>query len=324
MAFLRPLLLAATLIPMSLVACGGDDDDSQPTPVGTHYHYVVNKVNVPTSTALATEYGLDIDGTGAKNDNALGMVLSLLASPSLGNFDIQGTIDTAVASGSIILLADVQTSDATFTSDGATGISVKLGENPMPAACNGSADTTCGHHLTPTGGSFDVKAGNDDLALGGKIVGGTFNGGPGNLSIQIALSGTNPIQLDLIGARVKASSMTSDNLGSVIIGGAISQDDINTKVIPTVVTELAPTITRDCTMPTVPPGCGCVSGSTGATILSIFDKNPVDCAVSMDEVVNNGIVSSSLAPDVTVNGVKALSLGIKVTAEKATFTVAGE
>jgi hypothetical protein len=33
---------------------------------------------------------------------------------------------------------------------------------------------------------------------------------------------------------------------------------------------------------------------------------------------------SLLAPDVTIDGKMALSLGIKVAAEKATFTVAGE
>lgn len=332
MALLRPFLLAATVLPLSLIACGGGDDDSQPTPAGTHYHYVVSKVDVPTNNQTSTEYGLDLDGKPPV-DNQLGMVLSQLSSPTLGGFDIQGTINKAVLEGSIILLADVQTSDATFASDGATGMSVYLGENPVPSACNGSADTAectgdsctgCGHQLSPSGGMFDVKAGNDDLALAGKIVGGTFTGGPGNLTIQIALSGDQPIELDLIGARVKASQMSADTLGSVIIGGALSQDDINNKVIPAVVTQLQPTIARDCTDLTNPPDCGCAASSTGKTILGIFDKNPVDCKITQDEVVNNQVVASLLAPDVTINGVKALSLGIRVKAEKATFTPAGQ
>ncbi|MFT3692632.1 MAG: hypothetical protein QM831_05795 [Kofleriaceae bacterium] len=285
----------------------------------------MNKVDVPTNNQQSTEYGLDLDGK-APVDNQLGMVLSQLASPSLGGFDIQGTINKAVLDGSIILLADVQTSDATFASDSATGLSVYLGQNPMPAACNtgemadctGDTCTGCGHQLSPSGGSFDVMAGNSDLALAGKIVGGTFNGGPGNLTIQIALSGA-PIELDLIGARVKASQMSAATIGSMILGGALSQDDINNKVIPAVVTQLQPTIARDCTMLNNPPDCGCAASSTGKTILGIFDKNPVDCMITQDEVVNNAVVSSLLAPDVTINGVKALSLGIKVTAEMATF-----
>ena len=48
MAFRPFLLAAAALVPMSLVACGGDDG-GQPTPEGTHYHYIANKVFVPTT-----------------------------------------------------------------------------------------------------------------------------------------------------------------------------------------------------------------------------------------------------------------------------------
>src|SRR5512132_4527035 len=127
MAF-RPFLLAAAVLPMSLVACGGDD--GQPVPEGMHYHYVANKVFVPTSNTQAREYGLDLNADGTV-DNQLGMVLSTLA--GMG-FDIQATIDTAVAEGSIILLADFQTKD--FTNTTAAGIQVFLGDNETPAACN--------------------------------------------------------------------------------------------------------------------------------------------------------------------------------------------
>ena len=104
MAF-RPFLLAAALLPMSLVSCGGDE--GQPIPEGTHYHYVANQVFVPDSATHARDYSLDLDKDGSK-DNQLGMVLSTLA--SMG-FDVQTTIDTAVAEGSIILLTDFQTKD---------------------------------------------------------------------------------------------------------------------------------------------------------------------------------------------------------------------
>lgn len=321
MAF-RPFLLAAAIVPMSLVACGGGDS-GQPTPEGTHYHYVANKVFVPTSSTESREYGLDLNGDGTV-DNQLGATLAALKSQ--GGFDVQSTIDKSVNEGSIILLADFQTKS--FTSSSASGIEVFLGKNPMPAPCNGSADTTCAHHLDGNG-SFEVDPnGPTNAALGGKIVGGTFTGGPGNLSLQIAIGGTMPIQLDLIGARAKASGITETQIGSgtsggVIFAGAVTKNDIDTKIIPAIQPQLETTIARDCTDLATPPMCGCASGSTGATILSFFDANK-DCHVSLDELKTNSLVMSLLQPDVTIDGQMALSIGVKATAVKGTFTVAGQ
>src|SRR5678815_3449996 len=106
MAFRPSLLAAAALVPSLLAACGGDDEGNV-VPEGEHYHYVANKVFVPTTNTQAREYGLDLNKDGTV-DNQLGMVLSTLG--SMG-FDIQTTIDKAVAEGNIILLADFQTKD---------------------------------------------------------------------------------------------------------------------------------------------------------------------------------------------------------------------
>ncbi|MEO6772515.1 MAG: hypothetical protein ABI467_05760 [Kofleriaceae bacterium] len=331
-------MFAVALASLSLAACGGGGDDAI-TPEGAHYHYVVNKALVPTNNNESREYGLDLNNDGTP-DNQLGMVLGTLA--GMG-FDIQATIDTAVLKGSINLLVDVQTADATFMSSAATGLAVYIGSDPQPVACMTGEDVTCttakpavctgcGHQLSPTGGTF-TAAPNQDSALAGKIVGGTFTGGPGDLSIQIAIGGTNPIPLNLLGARVKATGLTDANIGTVsgatvsggaVLAGAITQDDINNNIIPAVVNQLTPTITRDCTMLTSPPGCGCADGSTGKTIIGLFDTSPADCMVTVDEVKSNSLIKSLLAPDVTIDGKMALSLGIKVAAEKATFTVAGE
>ena len=328
MAF-RPFLLAAVLMPMSLVACGGDDGGNV-TPEGTHYHYVANAVYVPTSNTQAREYGLDLNADGTV-DNQLGMVLSTLA--GMG-FDIQATIDTAVAEGSIILLADFQTKD--FMNTTAAGVQVFLGENPTPAACGAGemytpmTKTGCKKHLDGNG-SFSIAASSpQNAALGGKIVNGTFTGGPGDLSLQIALGGTDAIKLDLIGARAKGSAITDAQIGSgtsggIVFGGAVTKEDIDTKVIPAIQAQLVPIIMEDCTEPTMPAtGCGCMADSTGKTILGLFDTSPKDCAVSVDEIKNNSLIVSLLAPDVTINGKMALSLGIKATAVKATYTVAGQ
>ena len=334
MAF-RPFLLAAALVP-SFVACGGDDGGNV-IPEGTHYHYIANKVLVPTTNTQAREYGLDLNGDKTV-DNQLGMVLSTLG--SMG-FDIQATLDEAVATADIVLLVDFQTKD--FTNTTAAGIQVFLGDKNMvtPMACNTgevyneTTNTGCGHHLGGTG-MFAVSASSPtNASLGGKIVNGTFNGGPGSISLQIALGGTDAIQLDLIGARAKGSSLSDASLGTgtsggVVFGGAITKSDIDNKVIPAIQAQIAPIIAEDCTMPTMPPGCGCMADSTGKTILGLFDTKLADgsegkdCAVSVDEIKTNSLIVSLLAPDVTINGKEALSLGIKATAVKGDFAVAGQ
>jgi len=317
MASIRPYLLA-TALSLSVAACGGDDGGTV-IPEGEHYQFVSKSAFVPTNNNQAREYGLDLNGDKTV-DNQLGMVLGTLA--TMG-FDIQGTINEAVAEGSIILLVDFQTKD--FTSTSAAGIKILLGDTPMPQPCTDPLNPTiptCGKHLAGTG-SFTISANSPDTAaLGGKIINGTFTGGPGDISLQIALGGTDAIQLDLIGARSKASGLSPDGLSSVILAGALTESDLNTKVIPAIATQLAPAIAEDCTMLTAPPTCGCMSGSTGRTVLDLFDGGDgtaKDCAVSVAEIQQNSLIQSLLAPDVTIDGVKALSLGIKVEAVKATF-----
>ena len=324
---LRPVLLAIAVLPMSLVACGGDD---QPIPEGMHYHYVASSVLVPTTNTQSREYGLDLNADGTP-DNQLGMVLSQLA--GMG-FKIQDTIDTAIAEGSIILLADIQTKD--FTNTTAAGIQVFLGDKAtaMPAPCSGTeaydptTKTGCKHHLDGSG-VFGISSSSPmDAALRGKFVNGTFTAGPGDLTLQIALGGTDAIELDLIGARAKATGVTESMIGTatsggIILAGAITKDDIDKKVIPAVQKQLVPIIMRDCNMLTAPPGCGCGADTTGKTIIGLFDTSH-DCAVAEDEIKNNNLIMSLLSPDVTIDGKMALSLGIKASAVKGSFTPPGQ
>jgi hypothetical protein len=303
------LLLLLSALP--LVACGSDDV----TPEGPHYQYVVSGANVPTSNPQATEFGLDLNGDKVV-DNQLGSVLAALVTQG---FNVQAAIDLAIKQGDIILLMDLQTKS--FSSSGGAGLQVKLGDKAtaMPAPCSSSTDTVCGHHLDGTG-SFAVAAGSpDNAAVAGKIVGGTFNGGPGDISLKIALGSPQGVQLDLIGARAKATGMSETGIDSVILAGALTQEDLNTKVIPAIHDQLVPIVMAQCTMLTLPPGCGCTAGSTGATILNLFDNAPKDCNVTVEEIQNNTLLKSLLAPDVTIEGRMALSLGIKVKGVKATI-----
>ena len=317
MASIRSFLLA-TALPLSLLACGGDDGGGGTvTPEGDHYQYVSSRVFVPENNNQSREYGLDLNGDNTV-DNQLGMVLGTLA--TMG-FEIQATVDEAVSEGSIILLVDFQTTD--FTNAGAAGLKVLLGATPMPQPCTDPlmpTPATCGQHLTGTG-SFTINpASPSNAAVAGKIVNGSFTGGPGEITLQIALGGADAITLNLVGARAKASGITADGMTSVVFGGAITEDQLNSEVIPAIAAQLEPTIAGDCTDRTNPTGgCGCMAGSTGKTVLDLFDSMPKDCTVTALEIQNNSLIQSLLAPDVTIDGMPALSLGIKAEGKKATF-----
>jgi hypothetical protein len=306
---LAPALAVSTL---SLVACS--DDEGSSAPEGTHYTFVSSEASVPTNNMQARDFGLDLNGDKTV-DNQLGMVLSTLQGQG---FDVQGAITQAVLQGDIILMVDVQTKS--FTSTSGAGLAIKLGAMPMPAACTDpTMIATCGQHLKGTG-TFTIAAGSpDNAAVAGKIVGGVFTGGPGKISLQIAL-GAGPVQLDLIGARAKATGITEAGIDSVILAGALTKEDLDGKVIPAIAMQIAPLITRDCNMPTMPPGCGCAVGSTGKTVLSLFDTAlPKDCMVTVDEIKTNSLIMALLSPDVKIDGKDALSLGIKVKATKGTL-----
>ncbi|HEY3805548.1 MAG TPA: hypothetical protein VGL61_23230 [Kofleriaceae bacterium] len=326
MAFLRPLFFAATL---SFIACGSSSNNA---PTGPHYHYVASRVLVPTQTGDATKYGLDLDGDG-NPDNALGNLLTALSTQGI---NAQTSIDEAVYDGSISLLADVQTTS--FSSAGTAGIQVYLGSDSNPAACNAGEMVTCGsgadatctgcqHQLSGTA-MFSIDPSSPmDAALAGPIIGGTFKGGPGNLSLEISIGGAAATEVDLIGARVQGTGITATALGTesddstgVIFGGAIPETSLDSKVIPSIVPVIQGVLTTHC------PGAvagNCMCDATGNTVLGLFDTNK-DCMVSSDEIINSSFGMTLLAPDVTINGMPALSLGVKVYGVGATYTVAGE
>jgi hypothetical protein len=120
--FHRPFLLAA-LVSMALVARDGASE-GQTTLEGPHYHYVSNKMYVPTSANQAREYALDLNNDGTV-DNQFGMVLSAFANFGI---DIQRMADKSVAEGGIILLIDLQKELPKRGSRGHPGVSRRHAE----------------------------------------------------------------------------------------------------------------------------------------------------------------------------------------------------
>jgi hypothetical protein len=339
MASLRSLLLAALPVATFLAACGGGDDGgTMITPQGEHHTYVGKSLLLPPRGDQSTlaNYSLNLDGKSPMYDNQLGSVLATLTGMGV---DVQGSLSQSVANGSIILLGDLQTDS--FTSSSAAGFAIKLGANPNPAACNADEEavcvdptpsdatppvcTGCQHHLAG-GASFGISPTSpDDAAVAGTIAGGTFEGGPGSVSLLISLGGANPVPLTLIGARVKLMGMSAEGISTIIIGGALTKEDLDTQVLPAIVSELGPSISEDCpgTDPNTEPTCGCEDGSTGETVLGLFDGadgSTPNCMVTVAEVQANTLIQSLLSPDVEIDGMDALSLGVKIEAVAATIT----
>jgi hypothetical protein len=323
------LLASGVLLFAACGGGGGDDDDGGQTidPNGTHTTYVLDTVRVPSSPNDAQQIGLDIDGDG-RPDNALGSLLASIS--SIGNIDIQASVDAQLATGGVILLADMQATSLTDATG--VGLTLYLGDpaTATPAPCTNPDDpSTCGQHLMGTG-TFTVDASSPtDATVVGSNVGGTFTGGPGNLTLQLALSAdAAPLTVPLIGARVQ-TGVAATALSSGRMGGAITVDDINMHILPAV-EDLITTVLAACTGGD--PNCGCPDGSSAATVMSTFDDNG-DCMVTLEELKMNTIISATLGnPDLDLldgsgnfnpnsDGVKeSISLGVGFSAVAGTFT----
>ncbi|MEZ4403745.1 MAG: hypothetical protein R3B06_27220 [Kofleriaceae bacterium] len=317
------VLFLGSVVTMGLVACGGDDgttgDDTTIDPNGTNHTYVASKIQLPASNTEATALGLDIDNDGT-NDNQLGSLLVSLRSlaPSL---DLQGSLDTAVDQGEVILMSNVKATS--LASASGVGMWVYVGDMPMPAACTDANDMVCRHHLDGMG-MFSIKAGSQtDAKLAGIINAGTFTGGPGTVNLQLSLSaGSMPLDLPLQKAKAEVKVTETGFTSGSKLGGAISQTDIEGKIHPAIQAIVADLVDRDCPAPRDPNmNCSCMSGSTGASVLGFLDADH-NCDVTVAEVTAtlNGLLTDDI--DLNGDGVNdAVSLGIGLQAVKGTFTV---
>ena len=321
---------------LALVGCGGGDDDgdggdtTQPDedPAGTDHTYVISELKVPTSANEATQLGLDIDGNG-QPDNALGGLLAALAGQA--DLDLNGTVNDQVVSGGIVLLANLKATALTEATG--VGLHVYLGDadsaSPAPCPSPDSMPEDCGQHLLGDG-MFDVS-----MDYGAKVVGnvvaGSFSGGPGNITIELALADTASVPINLIGARATAG-VTESGLMAGKIGGALRDEDVQNELIPAVADLIASLLETSMCDGTPEGGC-CPEDSTGAQILTFFDDNE-DCGVTAEELTANSLISSTIGnPDLDLfdeggefnprqDGVKdSLSLGIGFTAVAGDFAV---
>jgi hypothetical protein len=276
------------------------------------YRFVVSALRVPANNNQAREYGLDLDNDLVV-DNQMGMVLGTLAGQG---FDAQPAVTSAIDKGTILMLPEVRADSLTQSIQPAT-IALFEGANPTPAACAGTADTTCRKHLAGNA-SFMIAADSaHDAPLTGTIVSGQLIAGPGHVRLIANLFGDAPLELDLVGARMKLDPVTATGIAKGSIGGGITTAEMDAKIYPAFQASAMAAVTKDCTGSG--PDCGCAPGSTGRTWISLLDTAPMNCAISVEEVKNNTLFQSLFAPDVTLEGQPAISIGLQITGVGAKF-----
>ena len=301
---------------------GDDGGDTGVNPDGEDHTYVVDSVAVPENATDAENLGLDIDGDSMP-DNGLGTLIATLI--SVANLDLQTAITEQVDQGGIILLANLKATDLAEATG--VGLYVYLGADANPAPCENAEDTVCRHHLDGTG-TFGIAADSPENALiVGENAGGAFTGGPGEVTIELALAdGADPLSLTLVNAKAEAT-VAADGLSSGKLGGAVTQDEINNNILPAVADIVAGIVAADPTCTLGPPDC-CEDG-TAKTVLGFLDDDG-DCVVSVEELQSNSLLSTLLTPDVdlfdaagnpgTDGTDDSLSLGIGFTAVGGGFT----
>jgi hypothetical protein len=279
---------------------------------GDHYGYVLDNLTMPNSRAEASSVGFDLNDDG-EVDNNFGVAVVSLATNFA--FDVNSDFATAIDNGSYIGLLDLET---TALDDAAAArLASFIGENPIPEAC--SSGGACGQHLKNDGrfDVFDVLTGSP---CSGAIENGVFSGSDGELPVAVVI-GPTVSYLMLHGAQAELTGVRQDGFDAGRLGGAISEQDLHGKVFLALQVAIQLSVDADCSGG-VAPECGCAAQSTGQTYIGALDAND-NCAISLDEVRGNTLVTSLFPLDIDRDGDgqnDAISTGFSVSGVKARFT----
>jgi hypothetical protein len=285
-------LTAAALL--ATAACGpaSTDPSGSVDPAGKHNQYVLDRLLVPTSQSQVESFGLDLDGDPQQRpDNRLGSLLSTVSKLGGGSVDLQKALDEEIQKGGIVILADVQATS--LQSARGVGVRVYLGD------CQG----TCSNHLAG-GGKFVVSpdTAGDGLVVG-DIAGGRFAGGPGAVTVEVSLieGARAPVKIRLVGTRLEIEAIGADKIQDGRMGGAITQEELDSSILPAFVDLINDSITADCTLAkTAQDQCGC-GQSFGGAVVSLFGLaagSPPACSITLPKLKNDPRLAVFLTPDI--------------------------
>jgi hypothetical protein len=296
---------------------GGPDNSGQVDNIAWTYpetQMVVTDLVLPADATEAKSMAFDLDHNGSP-DNQLGNILAALKS-SMGSTSPQTSVDDAMNKGDIIVLFSIFAESMQASKKAALwaflGESMAFDPQTGPQAGDTfTVDTVKGPAAAYFGGS--IKGG-----------GGAFGGDLATLSLNLPLTSGSSLDLTLQAVNMEfdvspSCSVSGCEFTNGRLGGAITETDLNNKVLPEVTNLLKDQLTSKCSMST--GACVCESGSGAETIESMFDTDQ-NCDVTLEEVQGNNIIKAFLKGDVLLaDGVsKGLSLAVAFEAVNATYT----
>jgi len=290
---------------VALVGCGGGGGGEVTKVDGTNSSkYASSSITLPkNSTTLA----FDLDGDGTP-DNKLGAIISGLAAVNLMP---QDGADKAVMDGSLVLLMEEVSTDATQQSASNAGTKLSVANAAASPPKYDGSDT------------FTINSSTSTAQFYGNIAAGTYTSNdpattknPVVLTIELPLvAGQMALSIPVTAGRITYKADASGHVTGGQINGALKKTDVDMTVLPAV----ASLITKQ------------VMDPNASSAIKMFDIN-MDGTVTVDELKQNTLISNFLAPDIQLfdaagnyapNPAKtmkdSLSLGLGFTAVKATF-----
>jgi hypothetical protein len=291
------VLGAAALAVVSVLGATGAAG-AKPLP---QHHYVASEVQLPVNNVQAAAFARNLDGEAGK-DNALGLVTAALAAQGL---DLAGMESSVVSSGQLLMLHTLRTSSLARSKAATWQVRYAAPTSEPDFSGSGSFSVD---PLAPRSARIPATIKNHHVSTAAATV---------PLSIQL---GAAPITLPLQRARIFATCGTT-TCSSGRVNGAVLRSDIDSTLVPGLVAVFQPLVNRDC-----PVAPNCMDGSTGKTIVDLFDADH-DLVITTAELLDNGLIQALLAPDVDLLNAKgapghdgvadALSFGIGFTGVRA-------
>jgi hypothetical protein len=305
---------AGLILLLLLTACAAlKPTPTQPAPTaevppatGIQYHFVTNKLLVPTTQAQTQEFALNVDGDSQqKLDNKFGEMLTLLTSAVPG-LELQPTLDQAINTGQVVSLHVVKADDP--LNDPSVSWSIFLGQKTQSAPSFDGSDKFLLDSAMPA-----------NSPIVGSLVNGHFTGGPGMTRVQMFLLG-QPVEVDLMGVRLEAD-LSAKGCANGKLGGGVTVDEFRGKLLPAIADGLNQIIKTD--------------KAVANTLLQAFDSDK-NGTITVQELENNPLLMIAISPDLDLldasgkfnpnqDGVKdAYSVGLGFTCVPATFIAPGD
>lgn len=267
-------VFAVSLILLLLAACSSLKPTPAPTPTpqvldttGVQYHFVTNKLLLPTTKEQREEFALNVDrDVNGRLDNRFGDLLTLLSSTG-PRFELQSTLDQAVNTGQLVMLHVVKANDP--LNDPSVTWTLFQGQNTQSPPNFDGSDTF----------TIDSASLSNSLIIG-SLTNGYFSGGPGTARVQMFLLG-QLVEVDLIGVHLEAD-FSMQGCANGKLGGGLTVDEFRSKLLPTIADGLNQIIQTD-------------SGAA-TTILKAFDTDH-NGTITVQELEKNRLLKIAISPD---------------------------